>query len=107
MSGLTDRMTAPPRLPVTNSTDGMVTFNLREPIASFDWSPDGNHLAVAGTEGTLVLVNARTGELRHRLAGHRNGAIQVWWSPNGLWIASGGQDGTIRLWHFQTGELFR
>lgn len=84
-----------------------VSSNLQEPVISLDWSPDGKYLVVAGTEGTLAVVEAATGEVRHRLDGHRIGGLRVAWSPDGLWFASSGQDAKIKLWCAQSGELAR
>lgn len=92
---------------MTRASRAKSAFDLSEPVISLDWSPDGNYLAVAGTDGALAVVNAATGELRCQMAGHRNGVMKVAWSPNGLWIASGGQDGKVKLWHSQSGKLFR
>ena len=86
-------------------SDGTASFNLQEPVISLDWSPDGKFLAVAGTDGALVVLDVATGAVRHQLAGHRMGTMRVAWSPDGLWFASAGQDGKIKLWHSQSGEL--
>ncbi len=102
MSGVTDK-SAP--LSAKKFSDGTASFNLHEPVISLDWSPDGKLLAVAGTDGALVVLDATTGAVRHQLAGHRMGAMRVSWSPDGLWFASAGQDGKIKLWHSQSGEL--
>ncbi len=96
--------TARPR--VNNAPNGLVTFDLQEPVSSLDWSPDGKYVVVAGTEGSLAIVDAANGRLRRKLSGHKS-AMRAAWSPNGLWIVSEGQDGKIKLWHFQSGELFR
>lgn len=102
MSGLTDKSA---HLPANKFRDGTASFNLQEPVISLDWSPDGKFLAVAGTDGALVVLDAATGSVRHQLTRHRMGAMRVAWSPDGLWLASGGQDGKIKLWHSQSGEL--
>ncbi len=102
MSGVTEK-SAP--LLAKKFSDGTASFNLQEPVISLDWSPDGKFLAVAGTDGALVVLDAATGAVRHQLAGHRMGAMRVAWSPDGLWFASSGQDGKIKLWHSESGEL--
>ncbi len=106
MPGLINDMAEPPSLCVRDAADGLVSFDLQEPISSLDWSPDGKNVVIAGTEGSLAIVDAASGNLRSQLSGHR-GVMQVAWSPNGLWVASGGQDGKTKLWHFHTGELFK
>lgn len=106
MPGLTNKTAEPPGPRVRNATDGLVKFDLREPVSSLDWSPDGKNLVVAGTEGSLAIVDAASGNVTRQLSGHK-GVMRTAWSPNGLWIASGGQDGKIKLWHFQSGELYK
>ena len=44
------------------------------------WSGDGAWVAVACAEGAVLLLDGRTGAVRHRLAGHRGGTLAVAWS---------------------------
>ena len=106
MPGLNNTTEETARRTDRNTATDLVTFDFQEPVSSLDWSPDSKNVLVAGTEGSLAMVDAARGRLRRKLAGHK-GVMQVAWSPYGLWIASGGQDGKIKLWHFQSGELFR
>jgi len=106
MPGLNNTTEKSERRPDRKTATDLMTFDLQEPVSSLDWSPDGESVVVAGTEGSLAILDSATGRLRRKLAGHK-GVMQAAWSPNGLWIASGGQDGAIKIWHFQSGELFR
>jgi len=73
-------------------------------------SPDGKLLAAAGERGTLVLFDAASGELMHKLQGHsdvsgENGAVfSVVFDPEGRWLFSGGNDGRIIRWALPSGE---
>ena len=73
-------------------------------------SPDGKLLAAAGERGTLVLFNASSGILLHRLEGHDPKADDlvdvnsVVFDPQGRWLFSGGDDGRIIRWALPSGE---
>jgi WD40 repeat protein/uncharacterized protein YjbI with pentapeptide repeats len=67
----------------------------------------GDLVAVSDSTGTIFLVDARTGALRHRLDGP---VAPVWtaaFSPDGTRIACGGSDATVRMWDTATGQLVR
>jgi WD40 repeat protein len=61
------------------------------------WSPAGNWLAAARSDGGLRLLRA-DGEEEHSLPGHPKEVSAVAYRPGGGQLASGGADGTVRLW---------
>jgi WD40 repeat protein/tRNA A-37 threonylcarbamoyl transferase component Bud32 len=71
------------------------------------WSPDGKYLAYGGTDTTVRVALADTGEEKLKLAGHTGPVLGVAWSPNGRTVVSvsGGTDRTVRFWDVETGEL--
>ena len=76
-------------------------FNLNSIIYSSAISPIADHLLVAcATQHPAVrLVDLRSGDSTHSLAGHHGALLVVRWSPKlDHILASGGVDGTIRLW---------
>lgn len=80
-----------------------------EPVLSVAYSPDGNTLATAGTDGTIRLWDAHTNrQIGEPLPG-RIGESDVAFSPDGTTLATSGDDETVRLWdvksHQQTGTL--
>jgi len=76
-------------------------FDLNSIIYSNAISPIASHLLVAcATQHPAVrLVDLRSGDSTHSLAGHHGALLTVKWSPSLEYIlASGGVDGTVRLW---------
>lgn len=78
--------------------------NIGDFVNSLSWSPDGRILAAASVSGPIFLIDAESGQLITRLAGHGFGTMQVGWSAQGHRLASAGQDGKARLWDPQTGQ---
>ena len=74
---------------------------------SVAFSPDGHIMASGGTDKTLRIWDAMTGECKQILGGHADHVWEVAFSPNGEHIASSSIDGTVKLWDATTGELVR
>ncbi|HLZ18560.1 MAG TPA: caspase family protein [Smithellaceae bacterium] len=71
------------------------------------FSPDGNTIASAGTDGTARLWNVVTGKEIKSLRGHDGNVTSVAFSPDGRFLASGGRDGAVRLWEVKSGKALR
>jgi Tol biopolymer transport system component len=67
-------------------------------------SPDGRMVASCGADGSIVLLDAASGQELRTLTGHRDEVGQVLFSPDGQRLASLSNDGTVRLWDVATGE---
>jgi WD40 repeat protein/energy-coupling factor transporter ATP-binding protein EcfA2 len=76
------------------------------PLSQAAISPDGHWVAAGGERGTLVLFDAESGELLHRLEGHDPGEQirDIVFHPAGRWLASAGNDRRIILWSLPTEE---
>ena len=68
------------------------------------WSPQGDRLAAAGADGTILVWDATTGREIHALKGHTTTVRSVHWSPDGRRLVSGSDDRTVRVWDSKTGR---
>ena len=71
-------------------------------VQSVAFSRDGQLLAMASAEGSVVIWDATDGRRLETLEGHSNAVWAVAFSPDGRTLASGGEDLTIRLWNVAT-----
>lgn len=70
------------------------------PLSQVDVSPDGRWVGACGERGVLVLFDADSSELVHRLEGH-DPAQQIrdcQFDPASGWLASAGNDRRVILW---------
>ena len=69
------------------------------------FSPDGQRLAAARSDGTIQVCDAATGEELLMLKGYGRGFhMMLALSPDGKWLASSGADDTVLVWDAATGE---
>ena len=66
------------------------------------FSPDGNHLAVAGSIGAWLYDLTTLGEVG-LLVGHTRALTSLAFSPDGSTLLTGAEDHTVRLWELSTG----
>ncbi|WP_432875944.1 NB-ARC domain-containing protein [Kribbella sp. CA-245084] len=66
-------------------------------------SSDGAWLVTAGSDRTLRIWDAATGELRNVLSGGEYEALALAISPDGRWLATADSDGGVRMWDATTG----
>jgi WD40 repeat protein len=81
-----------------------VTFREPCPIISIGFSPDGSWLALGRSDGTVKLVNARTGRDGGVLGKHDRQVHNVRFRPDGRRVVSVGEEGIVKVWDVTPGH---
>jgi WD40 repeat protein/serine/threonine protein kinase len=77
-------------------------------INSISFGADGERLASAGGDGTIKILNSRTGEVIRTLEAHSGSVSCVVFHPDGQHVASVGVDGQakiVKVWNLTTREM--
>jgi WD40 repeat protein len=64
-----------------------------------EFSPDGNLLATAGSDGVAQIFDANSGRLEQSLAGHTGALTSARFSADGRSLLTVGSDSTVRVWN--------
>jgi len=67
-------------------------------VTVLEFSPKGNHLAIADDGGRVSLRAAEGPSKAREFVGHDAGVRAMAFSPDGKWLATGSADKTARLW---------
>ncbi|KAI6674750.1 hypothetical protein NL676_002656 [Syzygium grande] len=67
-------------------------------VSCVRFSNDGNLLASASLDKTLIVWSSATLSLLHRLVGHSEGVSDLAWSSDSHYICSASDDRTLRIW---------
>ncbi len=78
-----------------------------DPIRHLDLNEEGTRLLVAGSDGTVHLVDTVDGAEFMHFTGHDQEVHQARWDPTGQKILTAGSDGTVRIWDADSGTELR
>lgn len=92
---------------VAEVDSGTVIARLPTAAKAFEFSPDGQTLAIIDTDNTFSLWDYRSGTLAQRFIGHQDRVIAVDFTSDGQQILSSSFDGTAILWDAATGQAVR
>jgi WD40 repeat protein/predicted Ser/Thr protein kinase len=83
---------------------GAVVSTLAHPkyVTPLAWSRDGRWLAAGCDDFGIYIWDARTGERRALLSGHRQPPTQILFDSSGETLISTARDKTIRIWNLRT-----
>jgi WD40 repeat protein len=70
-------------------------------------APDGKHVALGTTTGTISLIQSSNREQTRRWQAHPGPVYALAWSRDGSTLYTGGSDKTICAWRAATGQLIR
>ena len=68
------------------------------------FSPDGEAIAAACGDGSVKVLNGKTGKVIRKIEAHADSAASVAFNPDGSHLASAGSDGLVKVWDLGTGR---
>ncbi len=92
---------------VSGKTERELTFPDPGRIRALAYSPHGEWLAAACSNGTIGLWDAQNGHEQATLRGHQGTVAALAFSRDASLLASGGDDRVIRIWDVKSGSLIQ
>ncbi|MEL6270713.1 MAG: WD40 repeat domain-containing protein, partial [Chloroflexota bacterium] len=82
------------------------TSDIRAPVISVKFSPDGTQLLSGSNNGDLILFDVETGNDILRLVGHTAAVWDITFADDGRTAFSGSGDRTVLAWDLESGDAF-
>lgn len=94
---------------ITNTKTGQSRYLDGHPsvVITIAYSPDGNVLAVGGSDKSIYLFDVATQALIKTLVGHTTPITSVAFSPDGRTLLSSSEDPVMKVWNWNTGAFLR
>jgi WD40 repeat protein/serine/threonine protein kinase len=73
-------------------------------VQSVAVSPDGEHIAAVGIDGTVITWDTKSGQQVLKFPAHTEHSFWVTYSPDGKRLATASDDKTAKVWDADTGE---
>mmetsp|Transcript_88963 Transcript_88963/g.272477 ORF Transcript_88963/g.272477 Transcript_88963/m.272477 type:complete len:123 (-) Transcript_88963:351-719(-) len=74
-------------------------------VSSAVFSPTGDRVLTASTDGSAIMWNASTGEVLQRFTGHSGSVTSAVFSPTGDYVLTTAWDSPAKLWNALSGEV--
>jgi RNA polymerase sigma factor (sigma-70 family) len=84
--------------------DLVTSWSASRLILAAAYAPDGAVIAVATTDKTIHIRDAKSGDIIKVLHGHSAQVNSLAFSPDGKMLASGSDDFTVKVWDWSAGE---
>ena len=78
------------------------TLECNSQVSAISISPDGQALAAALEDHSILMWDLKSGATQGALFGSAGQIVALTFSPDGRTLASGGEDGMLRFWSFAT-----
>lgn len=82
----------------TPDWQAMSTWTTTDTITSLEISPDGSVVAVGQANGSILLLERKTGALLREFPAHTRLVNALDFTADGRYLASGGGDGVVTVW---------
>jgi WD40 repeat protein/tetratricopeptide (TPR) repeat protein len=109
IGGFRDQNSAGADVKVVDARTGKTLVLLRAnrgAVHCVAFSRDGTRIATGGSDGTVFVWDAQTGNPRpFELKGHSGDVNSVDFSPDGTRVVSGSADKTVKVWDVRTGTM--
>jgi WD40 repeat protein len=92
-------------LPIQKASQIAGGENMRKPLNTVAFSPQGGLVAAAGGDRQVYLWRTDTHRVVRTLIGHKDNIYNITFSPDGQYLAAASNDRTVKIWSVADGKL--